>query len=131
MLSINLLLTAMIATVIALLVLAITMSVQLSKQKLKNNELYQKLNVLNKELILMQDAERGIGRRLVELERQVQKVVRVQAVSDMPAADNTFVEIARRLDAGQSAEAIVSELQATESEVALVDMLRKKTTEPA
>ncbi len=99
----------------------------LARLAIKNNELRATVEVVNRDIGLLQDSQQGLGRHLLELELQMHNVLKMQASGDVVAASGSLNQIADRLRAGALASEVITALGVSEAEVKLVQMILRSS----
>ncbi|MDG1663288.1 MAG: hypothetical protein P8H97_07960 [Pseudomonadales bacterium] len=99
----------------------------LARLAIKNNELRATVEVVSRDVGLLQDSQQGLGRHLLELELQMHNVLKMQASGDMVAASGSLNQIADLLRAGALASEVITALGVSEAEVKLVQMILRSS----
>ena len=99
----------------------------LARLAIKNNELRATVEVVSRDIGLLQDSQQGLGRHLLELELQMHNVLKMQASGDVVAASGSLNQIADRLRAGVLASEVITALGVSEAEVKLVQMILRSS----
>ena len=102
----------------------------LARLAIKNNELRATVEVVSRDIGLLQDSQQGLGRHLLELELQMHNVLKMQASGDVVAASGSLNQIADRLRAGVLASEVITALGVSEAEVKLVQMILRSSGAP-
>ncbi len=102
----------------------------LARLTLKNNELRAIVEVVRRDVGLLQDSQQGLGRHLLELELQMHNVLKTQASGSVVAASGSLNQIADRLRAGVLASEVITALGVSEAEVKLVQMILRSSGAP-
>ena len=103
----------------------------LARQSIKNNELRDIVEVVSRDVGLLQDSQQGLGRHLLELELQMHNVLKMQASGEVVAPSGSLNQIADRLRAGAVASEVINALGVSEAEVKLVQMILRSSGTPA
>jgi len=103
----------------------------LARQSIKNNELRAIIEVVSRDVGLLQDSQQGLGRHLLELELQMHNVLKMQASGEVVAPPGSLNQIADRLSAGAVATEVINALGVSEAEVKLVQMILRSSGTPA
>jgi len=103
----------------------------LARQSIKNNELRDIVEVVSRDVGLLQDSQQGLGRHLLELELQMHNVLKMQASGEVVAPPGSLNQIADRLSAGAVATEVINALGVSEAEVKLVQMILRSSGTPA
>jgi len=103
----------------------------LARQSIKNNELRDIVEVVSRDVGLLQDSQQGLGRHLLELELQMHNVLKMQASGEVVAPSGSLNQIADRLRAGAVASEVITALGVSEAEVKLVQMILRSSGTPA
>ena len=99
----------------------------LARLAIKNNELRATVEVVSRDVGLLQDSQQGLGRHLLELELQMHNVLKMQASGDMVAASGSLNQTADLLRAGALASEVITALGVSEAEVKLVQMILRSS----
>jgi len=99
----------------------------LARLAIKNNELRATVEVVSRDVGLLQDSQQGLGRHLLELELQMHNVLKMQASGDVVAASGSLNQIADLLRAGALASEVITALGVSEAEVKLVQMILRSS----
>ena len=99
----------------------------LARQSIKNNELRDIVEVVSRDVGLLQDSQQGLGRHLLELELQMHNVLKMQASGEVVAPSGSLNQIADRLRAGAVASEVITALGVSEAEVKLVQMILRSS----
>lgn len=99
----------------------------LARLAIKNNELRATVEVVSRDIGLLQDSQQGLGRHLLELELQMHNVLKMQASGDVVAASGSLNQIADLLRAGALASEVITALGVSEAEVKLVQMILRSS----
>ena len=99
----------------------------LARQSIKNNELRGIVEVVSRDVGLLQDSQQGLGRHLLELELQMHNVLKMQASGEVVAPSGSLNQIADRLRAGAVASEVITALGVSEAEVKLVQMILRSS----
>jgi len=115
-----------------LLVLAtgLGLGISLIRLSIKNKELKGIVDKSMHELALLRDSQQGLGLQLLALERELHRLLQLQASPADTASTGTLNQIASRLRAGAQHDDIVAALGVSDAEVKLVQMIVAKVDQP-
>ena len=114
------------ALLLALLLLLIVAVVVLRRDRQRLDALAEELAAVKHNLGIFNDGAQGIGRRLVEAEKQLKMVSTDQAQLKQQGSNQAYTEAALLVSQGLSAEQIVQRRDLSHAEVELMILLRDK-----
>ncbi|MGB5326305.1 MAG: hypothetical protein WBN40_12890 [Pseudomonadales bacterium] len=103
----------------------------LSKQFSKNKALEINVDILDRQIQVLQDSQLGLGKHLLALERRLHEAARSAPGVDAAVAaggEGSLNRIAALLRAGRDRADVVAELGVSEGEVQLVEMILRNTS---
>lgn len=116
--------------VIALLSIVFLGAALLSRYKQRLDAMNTELNQLKRNLSIFDDGAQGIGRRLVEAERQLKSVVSDQAQFKQQSSNQSYTDAASLVTQGLSVDQIVEKSDLSRAEVELMVLLRESELQP-
>ena len=107
-----------------LLVLVIVGALMLGRDRKRLDSVTAELATLKHDLSIFNDGAQGIGRRLVEAEKQLKSVANDQAQLKQQTSNQSYTEAAVLVAEGLSVDEIVERCELSRAEVELMVLLR-------
>ena len=116
--------------VITLLCVLLAGAVLLNRYKRRLDDMNTELNQLKRNLSIFDDGAQGIGRRLVDAERQLKSVVSDQAQFKQQSSNQSYTDAAGLVAQGLSVDEVVEKSDLSRAEVELMVLLRESDIQP-
>lgn len=116
----------LLVVAVVLMVLVAAGATALSRYRRQMTQLEQELEALKHNLAIFNDGAQGIGRRLVEAEKQLKMVSSDQAQFKQQASSQAYSDAAQLVAQGMSAEQILAQSDLSAAEVELMILLHEK-----
>ena len=117
------------AIVIALLLVVLAGALLLDRYKRRLDNMNTELEQLKRNLSIFDDGAQGIGRRLVDAERQLKSVVSDQAQFKQQSSNQSYTDAASLVAQGLSVDQVVEKSDLSRAEVELMVLLRESGVE--
>ena len=117
------------AIVIALLLVVLAGALLLGRYKRRLDNMNTELEQLKRNLSIFDDGAQGIGRRLVDAERQLKSVVSDQAQFKQQSSNQSYTDAASLVAQGLSVDQVVEKSDLSRAEVELMVLLRESGIE--
>ncbi|MGB2272647.1 MAG: DUF2802 domain-containing protein [Pseudomonadales bacterium] len=115
----------LIAIVAVSLLVVLFAMVLLRRYQQRLDAMTSELNNLKRNLSIFDDGAQGIGRRLVEAERQLKSVVSDQAQFKQQSSNQSYTDAASLVAEGLSVDQVVERSDLSRAEVELMVLLRE------
>lgn len=113
-----------------LLLIVLVAALMLNRYKRRLDIMNAELCDLKRSLSIFDDGAQGIGRRLVEAERQLKSVVSDQAQFKQQSNNQSYTEAATLVAEGLSVDQVVEKSDLSRAEVELMVLLRESDLQP-
>ena len=117
------------AIVVALLLVVLAGALLLARYKRRLDNMNTELEQLKRNLSIFDDGAQGIGRRLVDAERQLKSVVSDQAQFKQQSSNQSYTDAASLVAQGLSVDQVVEKSDLSRAEVELMVLLRESGVE--
>ena len=120
----------LIATAVVLILVVVAGAALLGRYKRRLDTINAELLDLKRNLSIFDDGAQGIGRRLVEAERQLKSVVSDQVQFKQQSSNQSYTDAASLVAQGLSVDQVVDRSDLSRAEVELMVLLRESDHQP-
>ena len=120
----------LIATAVVLILVVVAGAALLGRYKRWLDTINAELLDLKRNLSIFDDGAQGIGRRLVEAERQLKSVVSDQVQFKQQSSNQSYTDAASLVAQGLSVDQVVDRSDLSRAEVELMVLLRESDHQP-
>ena len=120
----------LIATAVVLILVVVAGAALLGRYKRWLDTINAELLDLKRNLSIFDDGAQGIGRRLVEAERQLKSVVSDQVQLKQQSSNQSYTDAASLVAQGLSVDQVVDRSDLSRAEVELMVLLRESDHQP-
>jgi biopolymer transport protein ExbB/TolQ len=120
----------LVATAVVLILILVSGAALLVRYKRRLDAINAELNNLKRSLSIFDDGAQGIGRRLVEAERQLKSVVSDQVQFKQQSSNQSYTDAASLVAQGLSVDQVVERSDLSRAEVELMVLLRESDHQP-
>ena len=120
----------LIATAVVLILVVVAGAALLGRYKRRLDTINAELLDLKRNLSIFDDGAQGIGRRLVEAERQLKSVVSDQVQFKHQSSNQSYTDAASLVAQGLSVDQVVDRSDLSRAEVELMVLLRESDHQP-
>ncbi|MBT5292504.1 MAG: DUF2802 domain-containing protein [Cellvibrionales bacterium] len=120
----------LVATAVVLILILMSGAALLVRYKRRLDAINAELNNLKRSLSIFDDGAQGIGRRLVEAERQLKSVVSDQVQFKQQSSNQSYTDAASLVAQGLSVDQVVERSDLSRAEVELMVLLRESDHQP-
>ena len=120
----------LIATAVVLILVVVAGAALLGRYKRGLDTINAELLDLKRNLSIFDDGAQGIGRRLVEAERQLKSVVSDQVQFKQQSSNQSYTDAASLVAQGLSVDQVVDRSDLSRAEVELMVLLRESDHQP-
>ena len=120
----------LVATAVVLILILVSGAALLVRYKRRLDAINAELNNLKRSLSIFDDGAQGIGRRLVEAERQLKLVVIDQVQFKQQSSNQSYTDAASLVAQGLSVDQVVERSDLSRAEVELMVLLRESDHQP-
>ena len=120
----------LLATAVVLVLVLLAGAALLRRYKRRLDVINAELVELKRSLSIFDDGAQGIGRRLVEAERQLKSVVSDQVQFKQQSSNQSYTDAASLVAQGLSVDQVVEQSDLSRAEVELMVLLRESDHQP-
>ena len=120
----------LVATAVVLILILMSGAALLVRYKRRLDAINAELHNLKRSLSIFDDGAQGIGRRLVEAERQLKSVVSDQVQFKQQSSNQSYTDAASLVAQGLSVDQVVERSDLSRAEVELMVLLRESDHQP-
>lgn len=120
----------LVATAVVLVLVLLAGAALLMRYRRRLDIINAELSDLKRSLSIFDDGAQGIGRRLVEAEKQLKSVVSDQVQIKQQSSNQSYTEAASLVAQGLSVDQVVERSDLSRAEVELMVLLRESDHQP-
>jgi len=120
----------LVATAVVLVLVLLAGAALLMRYRRRLDTINAELSDLKRSLSIFDDGAQGIGRRLVEAEKQLKAVVSDQVQIKQQSSNQSYTEAASLVAQGLSVDQVVERSDLSRAEVELMVLLRESDHQP-
>ena len=120
----------LVATAVVLVLVLLAGAALLMRYRRRLDIINAELSDLKRSLSIFDDGAQGIGRRLVEAEKQLKSVVSDQVQIKQQSSNQSYTEAASLVTQGLSVDQVVERSDLSRAEVELMVLLRESDHQP-
>ena len=120
----------LVATAVVLVLVLLAGAALLMRYRRRLDIINAELSDLKRSLSIFDDGAQGIGRRLVEAEKQLKSVVSDQVQINQQSSNQSYTEAASLVAQGLSVDQVVERSDLSRAEVELMVLLRESDHQP-